>query len=245
MKKFGFGKKGDGDEDSNRSALFGSRSKNKSVPAENPYATAAIAADPYAQAKLRAGVTSGPRGPSPSRQDGPPPPNGGFAPPMSQGGYGSMNGGYNGDGKLQGSDIKNGLGSGFQGGGGGYGSNKFGAPGGYGTDRYGPGPGRPQPETTSSRYGAGGYGGLGRLDSSETVDDNREALFGGAKERVQQKTQHQSGYGQPPPYDELNGQSGESGAYGSGQSQGYGAYDDRQLTQEEEEEEDVQATKVF
>ena len=243
MKKFGFGKKGDGDEDSNRSALFGSRSKNKSTPAENPYAAAAIAADPYAQAKLRVGVTSGQRGPSPSNQSGPPRSNGGFAPATSQSSYGVINSTYTDDGKFQGSDAKNGPGPGFQGTGG-YGSDKFGAPGGYGSDRYEPGSRSQQPEATSSKYGAGGYGGLGRLNSSETVDDNRDALFGGAKERVQQKTQHQTGYGQPPPYDELNGRGSESGGYGGGESQGYGAYDDRQLTQEEEEEEDVQATKV-
>jgi hypothetical protein len=63
-------------------------------------------------------------------------------------------------------------------------------------------------------------------------------LFGGAKQKYQQQQQQQGGL--PP----SNGQPG--GGYGadSGPSGGYGAYGaDRQLTAEEEEEEDVAATK--
>src|SRR5436190_23973151 len=59
MKKLGFNKKGDnGDDDSNRLALFGSRSKSKSpAPSSNPYAHAP-AADPYAQDRTRPGASS-------------------------------------------------------------------------------------------------------------------------------------------------------------------------------------------
>ena len=71
MRKLGLGKKGDGpDDDSNRSRLF-SRSKNKSPnPAvDNPYANVPqMRPNPYAQAKINAGVAAGEygRGPSPS-----------------------------------------------------------------------------------------------------------------------------------------------------------------------------------
>ncbi|KAJ5899622.1 hypothetical protein N7495_004366 [Penicillium taxi] len=53
----GLFKKSDGDgDDSNRRALFGSRSKNKSpAPDSNPYAKA-IPTDPYTRAKINAGV---------------------------------------------------------------------------------------------------------------------------------------------------------------------------------------------
>lgn len=55
MKKFGFGKKGDvADDDANRSALFGSRtkSKDKVAPSSNPYAQPTNGpqkSDPYAK----------------------------------------------------------------------------------------------------------------------------------------------------------------------------------------------------
>jgi protein transport protein SEC9 len=116
--------------------------------------------------------------------------------------------------------------------GGGYG-------GGYGADRYG----SAKPET-GSKYGPGGYGGLGRNESygSTTTDDNREALFAGAKTRNQntqlppENAQPGGGYGRDDGYGaRSDGYSGESG--------GYGAYADRQLTAEEEEEEDITATK--
>ena len=79
-------------------------------------------------------------------------------------------------------------------------------------------------------------------------DENRGALFGGAKERVEKKQQAVGG-DRPPAYDQgaPEGQGaygGSSGGYGD--SQGYGSrptYDDRELTAEEEEEQDVNATK--
>ncbi|KAH6638413.1 plasma membrane snare protein-like protein [Boeremia exigua] len=121
------------------------------------------------------------------------------------------------------------------GGGGGYGAQggSYGAQGGYGNDRYG---GSPAPQ--QSARGPGGYGGLGRTSSTDT-DANRNDLFGNAAQRQQQQPQQQpggygsqsGGYGQATP-----------GGYGAS-SGGYGAYGDRELTAEEQEEEDISATK--
>ena len=244
MGKFGFGKKGEGDEDSNRSALFGSRSKNKSPnPATNPYAQPVTAPDPYTQAKLSVGVGVPPRGPSPA--------NSGYSDPVaSRGGYAGMNGGgYAADSKsggMNGEDKKHDAGRQSSSG---YGADRYGAQGGYGADRYGSGAGASTSDAAPSRYGPGGYGGLGRTNSVDTTttEGNRNALFGGARERLQQKQVGAGGVGDadshPPPYGADYGQSGPPGQYGNGESQGYGAYEDRQLTAEEEEEEDVQATK--
>ena len=235
MKKLGLGrKKDDGDEDSNRSALFGGRkSKSPNPQTTNPYANLPSQADAYNQAKARAGIPGyAQRGPSPQ------------PPPAQQGGYGGMNGGYPEDKKQNPyGDEKRAGGHGGMGtdpprNGGGYGADRYGAQSGYGADRYGSG--ASQTESGGSRYGPGGYGGLGRTASNSTnaTDDNRDALFGGAKERVQKQTQLQMGYGAPPPYEE-----GPSGGYEGSSGPSYEAYGDRQLTAEEEEEEDVQATK--
>lgn len=115
-------------------------------------------------------------------------------------------------------------------GGGGYGAQggSYGGGGGYGGDRYGSGDQGPRR--------AGGYGGMGNTDPNN--EEDRGALFGGAADRYQQR--QQPGQGQQSG---AYGQSGVSGAYGDS---GYGngpSYDDRQLTAEEQEEEDVNATK--
>lgn len=238
MKKFGLGKKSEGDEDSNRSALFGSRSKKDKSPnpSANPYAQPPSASDPYNNAKLRAGVGEVNRAPSPANGS-----------PARQGGYGGMSGsGYGGDKKNGGDNKYGGMdnsGSGASASGGGYTSDRYGAQSGYGADRYGVGSGGAQTNKGNSKYGPGGYGGLGRSESQDTAatDDNRDALFGGARERFEQKPQHPAGA--PPPYGADYGQGTHSGAYGGEANQGYEAYGDRQLTAEEEEEEDVEATK--
>ncbi|MCJ1257257.1 Protein transport protein S9 plasma membrane t-SNARE [Lignoscripta atroalba] len=249
MKKFGFGKKDDGD-DANRSSLFGSRSKNKSPnpAAANPYAQSIAANDPYTQAKISAGVGGFSNGPNNSSTAGP---YGGAASHLpNRGGSGFMSGGnYAADNKVgggNGADNRYGGGNGREGkngngyGGGGYGSEKLGAQSGYGEDRYGATAGGPTAGNGASRYGPGGYGGLGRADSNDaTTEDARNALFDGAKSRLKQPAQQTGRYGQPPPYE----QEEQSGVNENGSSQGYGAYQDRQLTAEEEEEEDVQATK--
>lgn len=241
MGKFGFGKKGDDDEDSKRSVLFASRSKNKSPnPQTNPYAQPASASDPYTQAKLRVSQGLPAREPSPG-------------PGAGQGSYGGMNaGGY-------GADVKRGE-NGFpapspSGGHGGpssaagvsrsggpaYEADKYGTSNGYGADRYGTGAVGSQSNSGASRYGLGGYGGLGDPSAPE---EDRQALFGGARERQEQRFQRPGE--RPPPYGADYGQSdstapGNHGRVGGGSS--YGAYEDRQLTAEEEEEEDVEATK--
>ncbi|EON64290.1 hypothetical protein W97_03521 [Coniosporium apollinis CBS 100218] len=93
----------------------------------------------------------------------------------------------------------------------------------YGQNRYG------SPASAASATARpGGYGGFARADSQDTMstDAGRQELFGGAQQRVQQR-EDQGG-----------------STYGAGgEGQGYGGYGDRQLTAEEEEEEDVQATK--
>ena len=234
MKKLGIGKKkGGDDDDGNRKTLFGGRSKDKSpAPStNNPYANLPTQADAYNQAKARAGV---PGYAQAQRGAGSTPP------PAHQGGYGSMNGGFSDEKKSGGYGDEKKTGS--YGGmndpaprnGGGYGADRFGASSGYGTDRYGTE--GSQTGGAGSRYGPGGYGGLG---AAPVPDDDRDTLFGGARERVQKQEHQQVGYGQPPPYEE----GGQGGGYGGSSTPSYQGYGDRQLTAEEEEEEDVQATK--
>jgi len=233
MKKFGFGKKGDGDEDSNRSALF-SRSKNSSPapPASNPYAQPAQAADPYAQDNNKfANMGSvGPSGASPYQQArqqyGLP-----SGPGAGRGGLPSGPGANRGGAAVNRSPAPPN--------GGGYGAEKYGSGGGYGANRYDGPPSYGAGADTGSKYGPGGYGGLGRTNSNETTttEDQRDALFGGAKDKYAQRATLPPSNGRPG-----GGYSAESGTAGS--EGGYGAYgEERQLTAEEEEEEDVAATK--
>ena len=262
------GKKDAGDEDSNRSALFGSRSKSDKSPnpaSQNPYANLPTQADAYNAAKSRAGVPGyaqhdssgggaggdrygggaqppgrgGYEGP-PLGQDryGAPPPEKdryGAPPPQGRGGYpDDKKGGY---GDMDGAGAKYGYPDDKKGGDRGYGADKYGTQGGYGADRYGSGRGGPP---APSKYGPGGYGGLGGAPSMTDADDGRDALFGGARDRVQKRSDQQMGYGGPPPAYE------ESDEFNTGRDPNepqYEAYGDRQLTAEEEEEEDVTATK--
>ncbi|KAL2353151.1 hypothetical protein BJ546DRAFT_129516 [Cryomyces antarcticus] len=207
---FGLKKKEkDGDEDSNRSALFGSRSSKNKAPSTNPYAqppSNSGSPDPHA---------ARPPSIAPSVASTLPPPYGSSASfqqprrdksPVPPGGYGAAQAAYGGQGA--------------------YGGNRYGDNG------------------ASNTRGPGGYGGLGRRASQDTMttDAGREALFGDAPQRIQQQRQIQT---QLPPENGETGSAGysdQSGANGS-QDQGYGAYQDRQLTAEEEEEEDVQASK--
>jgi hypothetical protein len=116
----------------------------------------------------------------------------------------------------------------------GYAPNSYGNQGGYGANRYGGSAGA----APASRYGPGGYGGLGSSDPNDPSarDANRDALFGGASERA--AAQQTSA---PPPYSE---QQQQPSGYG-GASSGYatGTYQERQLTAEEEEEQEIQAIK--
>lgn len=242
-----FKKKDEDGEDTNRLALFGSRSKNKSPapPTTNPYAASTAPPDPYTRAKMNAGIIQPPTQEQSPQQGGygqaRPPPQGQSNPyGAPQGGYGSQ-GGYGAQGGY-GSQP----GYGAQGSYGGYGDNKFGqAPGqpqgGYGPNRYGNDRGYGAPTQGGNPYAGisrpsgtsrtGGYGGLGPTTGAAAEED-RNALFGGAQDRIQQK-QQQNGL---PDYH-----------YGGGEdpseTKSYGAYGDRQLTAEEEEEEDVSALK--
>lgn len=221
----GFLKKKDGDDDSNRKALFGSKSKPRSpAPDSNPYAQPTIPPDPYTRAKMNAGIGAAP---TQSYQGPPQPAQGGhWAPSQSSGdrGYGGGPQSAYGDNKYQPSNDRGGKSQG------GYAPDRYANQGGYGGDRGSSNPyGAPQ---ASGVARSGGYGGLGRTASYETApDDNRDALFGGARERIEQRQPNG-----PPDYS-YNSQD-QSGADTS-----YGAYGDRQLTAEEEEEEDISATK--
>ncbi|KAF2874654.1 hypothetical protein BDV95DRAFT_485732 [Massariosphaeria phaeospora] len=114
----------------------------------------------------------------------------------------------------------------------GYGAQggAYGGTGGYGGDRYG---GDQQPQGTRR---PGGYG-------DPNNDSARQDLFGAAPKRYEQQAQPpQAPSGASGAYGQ--GGYGQSGAYGADQNQaGYGTYEDRQLTQEEQEEEDVNATR--
>lgn len=206
----GLFKKSDGDDDSNRRALFG-RKKDKSSPTPaNPYAQP-IPVDPYTKAKIGAGVA-----PLPADH---PAANGG---PASQSPHNIPS-----DNKYSG-----------------YSANKYGSQGGYGSDRFGgsgAGVGSPASGSGSgSRYGAGGYGGLGSSDPNDpaAADAARNELFGGAK-----KTPENAG-GNPPPYSEGQGAPGGQNNYGGGSNEySMATFQDRQLTAEEEEEEEINATK--
>ncbi|EEH34681.1 transport protein sec9 [Paracoccidioides lutzii Pb01] len=217
MKKFGFGsKKNDGgDDESTRSALFGSKSKNKSSASSNPYAQPPPSGDPYSQGRGPVaggyGLPSGPRQSHPGMN-----PPGLPANPAPRNPYENLDNKY---GRANG---------GYAPGGPGYQS-------GYGGDRYGRDDSAP---VAKSRYGPGGYGGLGRADPNDfsSVDDNRDALLGDARERMQERRYNPALQDVP--------QDGFSGAAANDADTAYGpTYQERQLTAEEEEEEDIQATK--
>ncbi|EQK98362.1 plasma membrane SNARE protein (Sec9) [Ophiocordyceps sinensis CO18] len=100
----------------------------------------------------------------------------------------------------------------------GYGGERYGSGGGYGSSRYN--------SPAAGARGPSGYGGFGRTNDN-APDENRNALFTGAQERLAQKQQSPA----PGAY----GQSGtDAGSYG-----GYG--EQRELTAEEQEEADYQA----
>lgn len=239
MKKFGFKKKDSESDDSNRSALFGSRSAKKSATASassNPYAQTAYPPDPYTQAKMHAGIGAPPNGPGRANLD-----RGGGHAGRDGGPSGSDNKGGGMNGLVAGVDSKPGRDTAAGGyGGGGYGADRYGNQSGYGADRYGAG--ASSSGAGRSRYGPGGYGGMGDINNTAAADEDRNALFGGAQDR-QKQTAHQPHSGGPPPYTEGDDYGGGQSGVSGGESQGYGAYEDRQLTAEEEEEEDVQASK--
>ncbi|EXJ88335.1 hypothetical protein A1O1_05265 [Capronia coronata CBS 617.96] len=233
MGKFTF-KKGDNEDDSSRLALFGSRSKSKSpAPSSNPYAQPAIPPDPYTKAKMSAGIAPSQGQGQPAAFDQKP----GFRPgPGPQGSFSGLPGPgqqrpfYGKDSSYNGGPPTQPAGGNSSGGG--YGAEKFGNQNGYGAGGNGGNPyaGIQQTIGTSRQ---GGYGGLG---PSTTFDNDpaRDELFGGVRQRLEQKQQQVQAAGPPDyQYDSTN----------NAEERSYGAYGDRQLTAEEEEEEDIQATK--
>ncbi|KAL4868682.1 hypothetical protein BDV12DRAFT_169214 [Aspergillus spectabilis] len=214
MKRFGLKKSSDGGDDDSSNRLALFGSRSKS---KSP----APSANPYAKPipidpYTKAKINAGVAPPPPGMQ-----PNG---PPDYQ-----PNNGIPGDHKSQiPGDNK------YQG----YAPNSYGNQSGYGANKYGGSAGA----APTSRYGPGGYGGFGGSDPSGpgAGDDNRAALFGGASERVAAQPANA-----PPPYSEdQSGQSGQSGGYGGG-SNSYttATFQERQLTAEEEEEQEIQAVK--
>jgi hypothetical protein len=115
------------------------------------------------------------------------------------------------------------------------GSGNYAQQSGYGSNPYG-----------SEQPRAGGYGGLGRRASQETVstDVGRAALFGDAPQRQQQQQLQSNDAAQEPSSDNsyANNNNNMPGGYGGSSSELYGQ-PDRYLTAEEQEEEEVKASK--
>lgn len=252
---FGLGKRDkdkDADLDKQKSSLFGGRSKSSTNGSKssatapqsaNPYAVPPPSSDPYAAKSNNPYANQGgndPYAPNSSRNDlkssfgnlsvndnGPPP------------GYGASQRGPSPVGREKSPVPPGGYGGGpprypTQQDDGGYGQ-------GYGSDPYGSGSGSGAGISGGqSRYGPSGYGGLGRSNSQDTMNTEagRNALFGDAAQR--QAVQAAQSPGPEQPQD--NSYSGDGLGFG-GESLGYGSAPDRQLTAEEQEEEDVQAAK--
>ncbi|KAI0409436.1 hypothetical protein F4802DRAFT_142070 [Xylaria palmicola] len=209
MKKFLGKKSSDHDEDPNRNALFGSRS-SKGSKSENPYAQ--TASDPYTEDNTKfAGMTR-----------------------YQQAKQGIHDG--SGAGGLSRNDSMASSGTApppysDQAAPTGYGNTRYGASGGYASNNKYAG------SSYSNAPRQGGYGGLGRTDSSST-DANRDALFSGARDRYQQQANAP---------DNSGGSGSGSGNYGSGTSASdskYGGYgSQRELTEEEREAEEYRGLK--
>ncbi|KAI1504334.1 hypothetical protein F5X99DRAFT_36015 [Biscogniauxia marginata] len=209
MKKFGFSKKSADDDDSNRSALFGKKG-SPAPSSDNPYAQAKAANDPYVNdnnkyanvtpyQQARGGLPSGPG------------PRAGYGAPPSLNRNGSSASSATAPPPYSDNPQPSGYGNDRYGTSSGYGGSKYASAGGYGG-------------ASSSR--PGGYGGLGPANGD---DENRDALFSGARERLDQRqaTTTQGG-----------SQSGaDTGNYG-----GYG--EQRELTEEERDYEAYKDTKA-
>lgn len=234
MKKFGLGGRKAAKE-----ASYGPEKTQSNK--ENPYAAmGASGRDPYAPKSSAPPAYDG--GMSDFRRDKSPVPPGGYGgqpyggPPQSTSRFGTS--GINESGSRYGNSGPN---YGEQGG---YGSNRYGddQPSGYGSNRFG----TSGVQESQQPKRAGGYGGMGM--SNEETEAAQGALFGGAAQRYQTKSapptnaaddnNASNAYGNQP-----GGYGSTSGGYGQdGDNQGYGAYGDRELTAEEQEEEDIQAT---
>ncbi|RYP30154.1 hypothetical protein DL767_006402 [Monosporascus sp. MG133] len=213
MKKFGFGKKGkDGDDDPNRSALFGK--KASPTPSENPYAQSQSSNDPYMSnsnqkmtpyQQARANLNNPQAAGGPGRQ-------GYSAPPLQRNHSGSS--AVTAPPPYSETQAT-----------GGYGNDRFGTSSGYGSSKYA-NAGGPAGNSSSGTRGPGGYGGFGRTNSDDT-DANRDALFSG----IQQQRDQRPG----------NSQGGSYGVSTAGaNTDAYGGYgEQRELTEQEKEDLEV------
>lgn len=232
------------DLDAKKASLFGKKSSKPASVAPttaNPYAVPASRNDPYAAKTANPYATANsndPYAPS-SKSSFTQPPTSSFGSLTLSSEAGGAPPSY---GRSPSPSMRNEKSAvppgGYGGGAPRYQASGYGQQGGYGSDPYG------SSGAGQSRYGAGGYGGLGRTNSNDTTttDAGRSALFGDAASRAAAK---------PPPDQQQQDQSYSStGGYGSGgydrteMPGGYGAGPpDHQLTAEEQEEEDVQASK--
>lgn len=230
-------KKGDDELNAKKASLFGksgAKLTKSAPPSQNPYAVPAPANDPYAARGSNPYATQAslndPYAPSQSSLT---------QPPTSSLGSQSLKsevGDYRGSqqpNRYEKSPVPPG---GYGGGPPRYQSaGSYGQDGGYGGDAYGNGP--PQ---YSSRQG--GYGGMGRQNSQDTMttEAGRNALFGDAPSRAaqHQAAAQQYGNGGDSSYANTGGYNASDlhGGYGAPQP-------DRELTAEEQQEEDVNATK--
>ncbi|TKA83828.1 hypothetical protein B0A55_00153 [Friedmanniomyces simplex] len=237
-------KSGDGDLDKQKSSLFGSKnkaSKSPAPPSGNPYAVPSPANDPYARPNANPYATqNGANDPyAPKSQTS-------FSqPPTSSFGSLTLNSehgappSYDRASPAPNRYEKTPVPQGGYGGGAPRYQNQgsYGQTNGYGSDPYGAGSG-------PSQSRAGGYGGLGRTNSRDTVttDVGRQALFGDAPQRAQQTQQPGAPAAQEQGGDASYGNA--AGGYGSSQTSGaYGYGEERELTAEELEDQEVEATK--
>lgn len=215
MKKFGFGRKKDKEDKDGRSSSTSSSTRNAGPPVSDPYA---IDTNKYAH------YGGKPSAYEQAKQNYAPPGHGGPAQRQAPAGYAASARDPYGASSVAGSPPP-----------------AYGAPDSYST-RQETMNGNGGRSAAQSR-GAGGYGGLGRVASNDTLSTQagRDALFGDARERHQKK---ETGNGFPGDNKQPSGEYYNQDAADAGPSKpGYGAYSDKQLTAEEEEEEDVQATK--
>ena len=262
MKKFGLSRSKDKDKEKEKEkekeskkdkpSKSSSKGPNLAVQATgNPYADVDPSSfeDPYTQGSNRYPSAPGSQASPGTQQPKPPYARAPGSAASNMSGAGSSTGGGGGMGEFR--REKSGVPPGGYGGG--YGGNRYGS----GGPEPGPGPGLENgPASGMGVQGGppprrpGGYGGLGGADRMDS-EAGRAALFGGAPQRQQ--------HHRPGP---VRGPGGPGGPHGNGNlgpendfgnstdgmaNGGYPppgpAYGDRQLTAEEEEEEDVAATK--
>ncbi|KAI0904000.1 hypothetical protein F4824DRAFT_467096 [Ustulina deusta] len=212
MRKFLGKKSSDHDDDPNRNALFGSKGSSKGSQSDNPYAQ--TASDQYTEDNTKfAGMTRYQQARQ-GLENG--------SGPQGLNRYDSVASSATAPPPYSDQDAPTG-----------YGNNRYGASGGYASNNKYAG------SSYSNAPRQGGYGGLGRTNSNDT-DDNRDALFSGARDRYQQQQTTAAGNGG-------SGSGSGSGSYGSSTAASGSKYDgygpQRELTEEEREAEEYRNLK--